>query len=138
MTGVDDATAAQPQPPAPSSPQELMIDGDAEKEQEEKKTESPSEEATTTIEGAVATAASDPKDDAVVAKKGKEKKEDEDDDDGKDYSDWPYKSIKEPHDNDVLYGRGGTCLQQRQHQLRGTPMVAMFFLTVMADCLFCF
>ena len=24
------------------------------------------------------------------------------------YADWPYRDIKEPHPNDVLYGRGGT------------------------------
>jgi hypothetical protein len=25
----------------------------------------------------------------------------------KNYTDWPLRNIKEPHDNDVLYGRGG-------------------------------
>jgi hypothetical protein len=25
----------------------------------------------------------------------------------KKYADWPIRDIKEPHDNDVLYGRGG-------------------------------
>ena len=25
----------------------------------------------------------------------------------KKYTDWPFKNIKEPHDHDVLYGRGG-------------------------------
>jgi hypothetical protein len=25
------------------------------------------------------------------------------------YKDWPMKNIEEPHDNDVLYGRGGKC-----------------------------
>jgi hypothetical protein len=25
----------------------------------------------------------------------------------KKYNDWPVREIKEPHDNDVLYGRGG-------------------------------
>lgn len=27
--------------------------------------------------------------------------------DRKKYADWPVREIKEPHDNDVLYGRGG-------------------------------
>ena len=26
------------------------------------------------------------------------------------YANWPYRDIKEPHANDVLYGRGGTFL----------------------------
>lgn len=24
------------------------------------------------------------------------------------YKDWPFRNVKEPHANDVLYGRGGT------------------------------
>lgn len=46
---------------------------------------------------------------------GEELIEDEKKDDGnkledrKKYADWPFRDIKEPHANDVLYGRGGEC-----------------------------
>jgi hypothetical protein len=54
---------------------------------------------------------------------GEDAKEDEKKDDGnkeadkKKYADWPFRNIKEPHENDVLYGRGGECekIRLRKH-----------------------
>jgi hypothetical protein len=39
--------------------------------------------------------------------KDKEKKKQEEAELREKYKDWPLKNIEEPHDNDVLYGRGG-------------------------------
>jgi len=54
--------------------------------------------------------------DAIKKEDSDAKEEDEKKDDGgaakkesntKKYVDWPVRNIKEPHNNDVLYGRGG-------------------------------
>ena len=37
-----------------------------------------------------------------------EAKEEPTEEERKKYANWPLKDIKEPHPNDVLYGRGGT------------------------------
>lgn len=48
----------------------------------------------------------DSKQDEVDSKQD-EKKEESKEEHKRKYADWPYKNIREPHANDVLYGRGG-------------------------------
>jgi hypothetical protein len=40
---------------------------------------------------------------------GDSKDEEKKEEDKKKYANWPFRDIKEPHANDVLYGRGGMC-----------------------------
>jgi hypothetical protein len=133
MVDVEDETN---QPVAAVPPNELETVAE---EEEEKKSEAPSEiEATT---AAADDDDNDKKDDdeiaattpaATVTTTKKEKKEIVTDD-TTDYSNWPYKNIKEPHDNDVLYGRGGTCSSTEKSSSFLLPslssMVGFWFFT---------
>jgi hypothetical protein len=47
---------------------------------------------------------------ASEEEKVKQEEKEETAEDLEKYKDWPLRDIKEPHDNDVLYGRGGELL----------------------------
>lgn len=69
--------------------------------------------ATTGASSVVETKAISVKTDGVVNGKANgtgELKEETKEEDEKKYADWPFRDIREPHLNDVLYGRGGESL----------------------------